>query len=108
MQEGGVALSWLACRLETGRTHQIRVHCEYLGHPLVGDPVYRRRLPAPTPGVHWRAFPRQALHACRLGLVHPSTGETIAWFRAPPADLAGLMQSLGFAPTDRPLADEAT
>ncbi len=107
-QENGVALSWLACRLETGRTHQIRVHCEYLGHPLIGDPVYRRRLPAPAPDVPWRAFPRQALHACRLGLVHPSTGETVAWFRAPPSDLADLMQSLGFAPTDRPIADTAT
>lgn len=95
-------LSWLACRLDTGRTHQIRVHLEHLGHPLLGDPVYRRRLPPPDSTVAWRAFGRQALHACRLGLEHPRTRAPMQWFRAPPADLAGLMHSLGFGPTDRP------
>ena len=95
-------LSWVACRLETGRTHQIRVHFEHLGHPLVGDPVYRRRLPSANEQIAWRAFGRQALHACRLGLVHPRTQRPLQWFRAPPADLAELMRSLGFGPTDRP------
>jgi 23S rRNA pseudouridine1911/1915/1917 synthase len=104
MQHDGAHLSWLALRLETGRTHQIRVHCEYLGHPLVGDPVYRRRLPAPDPNVPWRAFPRQALHACMLGLQHPVSGESMTWFRPPPADLAALMRALQFGPIDRPLA----
>ena len=104
MQHDGAPLSWLALRLETGRTHQIRVHCEYLGHPLVGDPVYRRRLPARDPGVPWRAFPRQALHACMLGLQHPVSGESMTWFRPPPADLAALMRALQFGPIDRPLA----
>jgi 23S rRNA pseudouridine1911/1915/1917 synthase len=103
----GVTLSWLACRLETGRTHQIRVHCEHLGHPLVGDPVYRRGLPSPTADSVWRGFPRQALHACRLGLIHPATGVGVTWFRAPPPDLAGLMVALGFGPTDRPREDGA-
>jgi 23S rRNA pseudouridine1911/1915/1917 synthase len=106
-QHAGVALSWLACRLETGRTHQIRVHLEHLGHPLVGDPVYRRRLPSRSPDIAWRAFSRQALHACRLGLEHPHTGEPWQWFRAPPPDMAGLMRSLGFGPIDRPWTEPA-
>jgi len=95
-------LAWIACRLETGRTHQIRVHLEHLGHPLVGDPVYRRRLPAMSAQVAWRAFGRQALHACQLGLTHPSTAQPMQWFRAPPADLSALMLALGFGPADRP------
>jgi len=96
VQAEGVALSWVACRLDTGRTHQIRVHMESLGHPLVGDPLYRRGLPPPGPHSAWRAFPRQALHACRLGLVHPASGAALQWFRGPPPDMAGLMRSLGF------------
>jgi 23S rRNA pseudouridine1911/1915/1917 synthase len=102
VRHGNATLSWLACRLDTGRTHQIRVHLEHLGHPLLGDPVYRRRLPSPDATVAWRSFGRQALHACRLGLEHPRTRVPMQWFRAPPADLAELMQSLGFGPTDRP------
>lgn len=102
-QDETVRLSWIACRLDTGRTHQIRVHMEYLGHPLVGDPVYRRGLPgrAGDPCA-WRGFARQALHASRLGFVHPATGREMTWFRAPPADLAGLMTQLGFGPLDAP------
>ena len=95
-------LAWIACRLETGRTHQIRVHMEHLGHPLVGDPVYRRRLPARDASSGWRGFGRQALHACRLALQHPLSGKRLQWFRAPPPDLAGLMDQLGFEPIDRP------
>ncbi len=107
VQADGATLSWLSCRLETGRTHQIRVHLEHLGHPLVGDPVYRRRLPSPVPEIAWRCFARQALHACRLGLDHPTTRAPMQWFRAPPADLSGLMLSLGFGPIDRPVATES-
>jgi 23S rRNA pseudouridine1911/1915/1917 synthase len=106
-QVEGVVLSWVECRLETGRTHQIRVHFEHLGHPLVGDPLYRRRLPPPLAGVAWRSFPRQALHAAQLGLVHPVSGSALRWFRPPPADMRELMRAIGFGPLDRPRAAEA-
>jgi 23S rRNA pseudouridine1911/1915/1917 synthase len=95
-------LAWIACGLETGRTHQIRVHMEHLGHPLVGDPIYRRRLPARAAATGWRGFGRQALHACRLALQHPLTHEREEWFRAPPPDLSRLMTELGFGPIDVP------
>ncbi|MGH8714971.1 MAG: RluA family pseudouridine synthase [Casimicrobiaceae bacterium] len=76
----------LACRLETGRTHQIRVHLASVGHPLVGDPTYGRRR-----GI---AFGRQALHAWRLGIIHPSTHEAMQWESALPADFAALLAAL--------------
>lgn len=102
-RDGGVALAWIACRLDTGRTHQIRVHMEHIRHPLVGDPVYRRGLPGRNgDAATWRRFDRQALHACRLGLVHPASRQTLSWFRAPPPDLAALMADLGFGPLDAP------
>jgi 23S rRNA pseudouridine1911/1915/1917 synthase len=100
---GRVQLSWLACRLETGRTHQIRVHLESIGHPLVGDPLYRRGRPdAGDSDSDWARFPRQALHACRLALTHPSCGELMSWFRPPPPDMQGLMHALGFRDCERP------
>jgi len=68
----------VACRLHTGRTHQIRVHMAWLGHPLVGDAVYGGR---PLWGIE-----RQALHATRLRLQHPVTGKSLVFERAPPAD----------------------
>jgi 23S rRNA pseudouridine1911/1915/1917 synthase len=77
----------LRCRLETGRTHQIRVHMSALGHPLVGDATYGKRNSAP-------AFPRQALHAERLALVHPETRKTMSWQAKPPADMRVLLASL--------------
>ena len=82
----------LRCRLETGRTHQIRVHMQSLGHPLVGDPVYgknRRGTDAVVSG-----FPRQALHAERLELVHPTSGKIAAWQTPPPADICELIAAL--------------
>lgn len=81
----------IECVLETGRTHQIRVHMAYLGFPLVGDPVYgsRRRQPPCT-----AAFPRQALHAYQLGLIHPSTREPMLWKVPLPQDLLDLLERL--------------
>jgi 23S rRNA pseudouridine1911/1915/1917 synthase len=76
------------CRLETGRTHQIRVHFQHIRHPLVGDPVYRRGTR------HGIAFARQALHAAELTLVHPRSGETMVWRAAPPKDFQKLLQEL--------------
>ena len=76
----------LRCRLETGRTHQIRVHLASLGHPLVGDPAYGRKGPPP--------FPRQALHAARLALVHPVTGRACSWESPMPPDLLALVTGL--------------
>jgi 23S rRNA pseudouridine1911/1915/1917 synthase len=77
----------LRCRLETGRTHQIRVHLSSIGHPLVGDPAYGRRRAA-------LAFPRQALHAERLALRHPETQRVMSWRVSPPADLRRLILAL--------------
>ena len=99
--EAAVAL--LECRLATGRTHQIRVHLAKSGHPLVGDPLYLRRIPAaakalPAP---LRAalldFPRQALHACRLGFSHPAHGRAALFETPPPPDMAGLLATPGRA-----------
>jgi 23S rRNA pseudouridine1911/1915/1917 synthase len=77
------------CRLETGRTHQIRVHLAAAGHPLVGDPVYGTRRSARN-----HTFNRQALHAARLGLVHPSTEKAMKWEAPVPEDLAHLIATL--------------
>lgn len=89
-------VSAVHCDLETGRTHQIRVHCAHAGHPLLGDPVYGsargRRSSAPLPG----GFARQALHAWQLGLVHPGTGRPMRWRADLPDDMAELVQALGF------------
>jgi 23S rRNA pseudouridine1911/1915/1917 synthase len=74
----------LAVELETGRTHQIRVHMTHIHHPLVGDTTYGAR-PRPPRGCHpelaaaLQGFPRQALHAIRLGLIHPATGAEMQW-----------------------------
>ena len=83
----------LECRLETGRTHQIRVHMAAIGHPLVGDPTYgKRALAKAHPAVH--AFPRQALHAWRLALLHPSDRAELAWEAPPPEDFSALLEAL--------------
>jgi 23S rRNA pseudouridine1911/1915/1917 synthase len=81
----------LRCRLETGRTHQIRVHMQSLGHPLVGDPVYGKKRSA---NAVLAAFPRQALHAERLEFQHPASQETVAWHASPPADMCALIAAL--------------
>lgn len=84
--------SLLDCRLETGRTHQIRVHLASLGHGLIGDPSYGRR-PKGTPSELAR-FPRQALHAWLLGFAHPVTGEMLRFESHMPADMTALTDSL--------------
>jgi 23S rRNA pseudouridine1911/1915/1917 synthase len=94
------AVAWLECRLATGRTHQIRVHLASNGHPLIGDPVYLRRTPATARLLEEPArralldFPRQALHAARLGFVHPRTGACLAFESPPPPDMTGLLAML--------------
>lgn len=99
---GRAQVSLVQCQLETGRTHQIRVHFESEGHPLLGDPVYTRnfrrgrsqtiKAPLPAP------FARQALHAVRLGLVHPASGHSVHWHAGVPDDLAELMEALEMDP----------
>ena len=84
---GGRA-SLLECRLETGRTHQIRVHLAHVGHALLGDPVYG----GSAAGLS--AFGRQALHAARLGFVHPITGEALSFASALPVDMERLLRDL--------------
>src|SRR4029078_9907858 len=83
------------CRLETGRTHQVRVHMASIGHPLVGDPVYGR--PARTHGkvLKGLGFNRQALHAAGLGFRHPVTGLKLSFSSPMPADMQELFNALG-------------
>jgi 23S rRNA pseudouridine1911/1915/1917 synthase len=89
------AATLIRCRLETGRTHQIRVHLTALGHPLLGDPTYRgRRTPSQSLPLAVRSFARQALHAQQLGLVHPVTHASLQWEAAPPQDFNDLVAAL--------------
>ncbi|MEA5098540.1 MAG: RluA family pseudouridine synthase [Burkholderiaceae bacterium] len=85
-------VSLIRCRLETGRTHQIRVHLQSIGHPLVGDTTYGKQHLA-------RFFHRQALHAFRLGLVHPHTGDECVWQAPLPDDFADLLRQAGIDAT---------
>jgi len=89
----------LRLRLETGRTHQIRVHMAYITHPLIGDPVYGGRPRPPknaTPELRdmLRGFKRQALHAAMLSLFHPITGEQMTWHAELPEDFVALVETL--------------
>jgi 23S rRNA pseudouridine1911/1915/1917 synthase len=86
-------------KLETGRTHQIRVHMSHIGYPLVGDPVYagRFRIPpgaSPTLVQELKSFPRQALHARFLELQHPATGLRMKWQSALPDDFVWMLSLL--------------
>jgi 23S rRNA pseudouridine1911/1915/1917 synthase len=98
--DGKPVASLIACRLETGRTHQIRVHLAHLGHPLLGDDVYGPGFK--TKAVHLsaearqalEALGRQALHAHILGFQHPKTGQVLHFQSRLPDDLARLRQSL--------------
>jgi len=89
----------LRVTLETGRTHQIRVHMAHIRHPIVGDPVYGGRAFNPKGAsaelLHClREFHRQALHASRLGLVHPATGKQLEWERPMPEDMLRLVEAM--------------
>ena len=83
--------SLIECRLETGRTHQVRVHCASIGHALLGDPVYGRTPKALRPLLERLDFRRQALHAARLGFKHPISGETLDLCAELPADMRELI-----------------
>ena len=92
--------SHIECRLETGRTHQIRVHLAHIGHGVIGDPLYVRapratQMPdncARNGLSQMRKFDRQALHAAYLGFSHPVTGETLSFETPLPADMASLLK----------------
>jgi len=82
-------LSHLRFELVTGRTHQIRVHMEHIGHPIVGDPVYRARRGSPIEGLP--DIGRQALHARRLGFIHPASSRALTFEAPPPEDFNNLL-----------------
>jgi 23S rRNA pseudouridine1911/1915/1917 synthase len=86
VRERFAAHTLLECDLETGRTHQIRVHLASIGHPLEGDPVYAGRAP--------RTFARQALHAWKLAFVHPASGAAVSFESPIPPDMRELLASL--------------
>ncbi|MBE7184753.1 MAG: RluA family pseudouridine synthase [Methylobacterium mesophilicum] len=96
--EGRIAAALLECRLETGRTHQIRVHMESICHPIIGDPLYGRGFRTKAEKLpeglreRVRGFPRQALHAYLLGFDHPETGEPMRFESPLPSDMAGLVE----------------
>jgi len=82
------------CRLETGRTHQVRVHMTSLGHPLIGDPVYGRTRSAHRELLKTLNFSRQALHAAELGFIHPVSRENLSFKSAVPSDMQELLSGL--------------
>jgi 23S rRNA pseudouridine1911/1915/1917 synthase len=106
--DGQPAASLIACRLETGRTHQIRVHLAHIGHPLIGDATYGpgfrtkiARLP-PAAAESVEALGRQGLHAYLLVIEHPTRGETLEFRSELPGDLARLHHSLRAEPSKGP------
>jgi 23S rRNA pseudouridine1911/1915/1917 synthase len=93
VEERLLGYTLLSCRLETGRTHQIRIHLAELGHPVCGDKVYRGRYGAP-PVEDISGAPRLALHATELGFIHPVTGEELHWTMSLPPDLQAFLERL--------------
>jgi 23S rRNA pseudouridine1911/1915/1917 synthase len=89
----------VSCRLETGRTHQIRIHLSEVGHPLLGETVYVRDYAGP-----WLPAPRLMLHATELGFVHPRTGRELRFVDPPPQDFGGVVDGLKLSTT--PVVDE--
>ncbi|MCH2168037.1 MAG: RluA family pseudouridine synthase [Oceanicola sp.] len=104
-QAVGTAVARVSCRLETGRTHQIRVHMAHVGHALIGDPVYggRRKLSAKEVGAGASqavaSFPRQALHAAELGFEHPVTNEMLTFSSPLPQDMEKLWADIATGST---------
>jgi 23S rRNA pseudouridine1911/1915/1917 synthase len=84
----------MECQLETGRTHQVRVHMASIGHPLLGDPVYGRSRSEHREVLKRLEFNRQALHAARLGFIHPITGGTLTFDSPIPSDMQQLLSYL--------------
>ena len=82
------------CRLETGRTHQVRVHMASIGHPLLGDPIYGRSRPEHRETLNRLNFQRQALHAARLGFIHPVTSAALCFDSEIPQDMQDLFSEL--------------
>lgn len=107
-QSGGYPLAaTVECQLETGRTHQVRVHMTHIGHPLIGDPAYGRanRLPSGVSNLARTAvqgFKRQALHAKHLGFHHPVNGEHLSFDAEPPHDMKELLEKLDQFRIDAP------
>ncbi len=101
-REGG-AVSLIECKLETGRTHQVRVHLHHLGHPVLGDPLYRGRSPVP-PELKPLLDPldHQLLHAWFLGFRHPIDGRWLSFCRPPPADFQAIAAACGLALPSQP------
>jgi len=88
------AAALVECRLETGRTHQVRVHMAHIGNPLIGDPVYGRERKGFKSILETLGFKRQALHAKRLGFIHPLTGEALSFDSKLPVDMQELLSEL--------------
>ncbi len=85
----------IECRLETGRTHQVRVHCASIGHALLGDQLYGRTPKPLKPVLAQLGFARQALHAAELGFLHPVTGQHVSFTASVPRDMQELIDELG-------------
>ncbi len=88
------AAALVECRLETGRTHQVRVHMQSIGHALLGDPVYGRGRQGHSSLLKELGFARQALHAAHLGFIHPVTSQAISLQSSIPDDMQRLLSEL--------------